>query len=44
MFNQRMNLLYGDSKYADVVERGLYNSIISCVDFEGETPSFMATP
>ncbi|WP_085531065.1 beta-L-arabinofuranosidase domain-containing protein, partial [Anaeromassilibacillus sp. Marseille-P3371] len=37
MFNQRMNLLYGDSKYADVVERGLYNSIISCVDFEGET-------
>ncbi|WP_050699308.1 beta-L-arabinofuranosidase domain-containing protein [Anaeromassilibacillus senegalensis] len=37
MFNQRMNLLYGESKYADIVERGLYNSIISCVDFDGET-------
>ena len=37
MFNQRMNLLFGDSKYADIVERGLYNSIISCVNFEGDT-------
>ena len=27
----------GDSKYADIVERGLYNSIISCVNFEGDT-------
>lgn len=35
MWNTRMNLLYGDSKYADVVERTLYNSVISCVNFDG---------
>ncbi|MDC0700405.1 glycoside hydrolase family 127 protein, partial [Blautia wexlerae] len=36
MWNQRMNLLYGESKYADMVERTLYNSIISCVNFDGD--------
>ncbi len=36
MWNQRMNLLYGDSKYADIMERDLYNSIISCVNFDGD--------
>lgn len=35
MWNQRMNLLYGDSKYADVMENVLYNNVISCVNFEG---------
>lgn len=36
MWNTRMNLLYGDSKYADVMERTLYNSVISCVNFDGD--------
>lgn len=36
MWNERMNLLYGDSKYVDVIERTLYNSVISCVNFEGD--------
>ena len=35
MWNQRMNLLYDDSKYADVIENNLYNSIISCVNLDG---------
>lgn len=36
IWNSRMNQLYGDSKYADVMERTLYNSIISCVNFDGD--------
>ena len=35
MWNLRMNLLYKDSKYADVIENNLYNSIISCVNLDG---------
>ena len=35
MWNQRMNLLYGDSEYADIIELELYSSIISCVNFDG---------
>ena len=36
MWNQRMNLLYGDSKYADVMERTLYNAVIDGVNFDGD--------
>lgn len=35
MWNERMNLLYGDSKYVDVIENDLYNAIISCVNLDG---------
>ena len=36
MWNKRMNMLFGDSKYADVMERGLYNSVISGINMAGD--------
>ncbi|MBQ4150615.1 MAG: glycoside hydrolase family 127 protein [Clostridia bacterium] len=36
MWNQRMNLLYGDSKYVDLIEWTLYNSVVSCVNLDGD--------
>ncbi len=36
MWNQRMNLLYGDAKYVDLMEWTLYNSVVSCVNFDGD--------
>jgi uncharacterized protein len=35
-FNQRMNLLHEDAKYADVIERELYNGVLSGVSLCGE--------
>lgn len=35
MWNYRMNMLYGDSKYVDVLERTLYNAVIAGVNFDG---------
>lgn len=35
-FNHRMNLLHEDGKYADVVERELYNGVLSGVSLSGE--------
>lgn len=34
-WNQRMNLLYEDGKYADMVERNLYNSILVGTNLDG---------
>lgn len=34
-WNHRMFLLHGDSKYIDVMERSLYNSVISGVSLDG---------
>ena len=39
----RLALLYGDAKYADVVERGLYNGILSGVSQDG-TKFFYVNP
>ena len=36
MWNQRMFLLHGDSKYIDVLERVLYNGLLSGVSLEGD--------
>ena len=36
LWNHRMNLLHGDSKYADIMERALYNGVISGVSLEGD--------
>ena len=36
-FNHRMFLLHGDSKYYDVLERSLYNGVISGVSLDGGT-------
>jgi DUF1680 family protein len=36
-WNQRLFLLHGDSKYADILERTLYNGLISGVSLDGET-------
>jgi DUF1680 family protein len=36
-WNQRMFLLHGDSKYIDVLERTLYNGLISGLSLEGNT-------
>ena len=36
-WNYRLFLLYGDSKYIDVLERSLYNGVISGVALDGET-------
>ncbi len=36
-WNHRMFLLYGDSKYIDVLERSLYNGVISGVGIDGKT-------
>jgi DUF1680 family protein len=43
MWNRRMNLLYGDVKYIDHMERQMYNSVMSCVNFEG-TRFFYTNP
>lgn len=32
----RLNLLHGDAKYADVVERALYNGVLSGIGLDGE--------
>ena len=36
-WNHRMFLLSGDAKYMDVLERSLYNGLISGISFEGDT-------
>ena len=36
MWNKRLNMLFGDSKYADVIERGLYNGVISGINMAGD--------
>lgn len=36
-WNQRLFLLHGDSKYIDVLERTLYNGLISGVSLDGQT-------
>jgi DUF1680 family protein len=36
MWNQRLFLLSGDSKYIDVLERTLYNALLSGVSMEGD--------
>jgi len=36
-WNYRMFLLHGDSKYIDVLERSLYNGVISGIGFDGKT-------
>ena len=36
-WNYRMFLLHGDSKYIDVLERSLYNGVISGVGIDGKT-------
>ena len=36
-WNYRMFLLHGDSKYIDVLERSLYNGVISGIGLEGKT-------
>jgi DUF1680 family protein len=36
-WNQRMFLLHGDAKYIDVLERTLYNGLISGVSLDGKT-------
>ncbi|MDR0705227.1 MAG: glycoside hydrolase family 127 protein, partial [Planctomycetaceae bacterium] len=33
----RMNLLHGDAKYADVVERAMYNGVLSGVGLDGKS-------
>jgi DUF1680 family protein len=36
LWNHRMNLLHGDAKYADVVERTVYNGFLSGVSLQGD--------
>lgn len=36
LWNWRMNLMTGDSKYADVMERALYNGVLSGVSLNGD--------
>lgn len=36
MWNQRMNLLFGDARYADKMETVLYNSMLSGVNLNGD--------
>src|SRR5688572_21968113 len=36
LWNHRMNLLHGDAKYADVVERIVYNGFLSGVSLKGD--------
>lgn len=36
LWNQRMALLHADAKYADVVEREIYNGLLSCVAMDGQ--------
>jgi DUF1680 family protein len=35
LWNSRMNALYGDAKYANVVERTLYNALLAGVSLDG---------
>jgi len=35
-WNNRMNMLSGDAKYADILERSLYNGVLSGVSLEGD--------
>jgi hypothetical protein len=42
-WNHRLALLYGDAKYADVVERALYNGVLSGVSEDG-TKFFYVNP
>jgi len=35
-WNHRMNMMSGDSKYADILERSLYNGVISGVSLQGD--------
>lgn len=35
MWNLRMFMLYGDAKYIDVLERSLYNAVLSGINLEG---------
>jgi len=36
-WNHRLALLYGDARYADVMERALYNGLLSGVSQDGKT-------
>ena len=36
IWNSKMNLLYGDSKYIDTLETALYNGVLSGVNFDGD--------
>jgi DUF1680 family protein len=36
MWNQRMFMLHGDSKYIDVLERSLYNGVLSGISLSGD--------
>jgi DUF1680 family protein len=36
MWNHRLNLAYGDAKYADCVETALYNGVLSGVSLDGK--------
>ncbi len=36
MWNQRMNLLFGDAKYADKMETVLYNAMLSGINLNGD--------
>ena len=36
MWNQRMNLLFGEAKYADKMETVLYNSMLSGINLDGD--------
>ncbi len=36
LWNHRMSLLLGDAKYADVMERSLYNGVLSGVSLKGD--------
>lgn len=37
MWNQRMNMLTGESRYADVMERAVYNGVLSGISLSGNT-------
>ncbi|GAA3412477.1 glycoside hydrolase family 127 protein [Paenibacillus hodogayensis] len=37
LWNHRMNLLHGHSKYADIVERAMYNGAAAGISLEGDT-------
>ena len=43
LWNHRMGLLYGDSRYADVYERSLYNGVLAGVSLDG-TRFFYVNP
>lgn len=36
MWNQRMNMLMGDSRYADVMERAIYNGVLSGISLSAD--------